>query len=72
MMDMDYIKVVCGKFQKDHPYLRYGQVIFNYVYSLYPEVANKIRGSEYDCFYEDEKVDFFLELVKKIKEELEK
>ena len=32
---------------------RSGQALFNALYSLYPNVADKIRGSDYDPFYID-------------------
>jgi hypothetical protein len=33
------------------PQLRTGQNMFNALYRLFPDVANEIRGTEYDCFY---------------------
>ncbi len=31
--------------------LRFGQAVFNYLYQFYPELAEKIRGTEYDPFH---------------------
>jgi hypothetical protein len=36
--------------------IRWGQAVFNSLHQLYPEIANKIRSTEYDPFYIDEKV----------------
>ena len=36
-----------------HPEWREGQAYFNYLLQDYPEVANEIRGGEYDPFYAD-------------------
>ena len=48
---------------------RYGQAVFNYSYILCPEETDKIRGSEFDCYYNDNNVDIFLEkLCTKLKE----
>lgn len=49
-------------------YIRYGQSIFNDAYKLYPKETNELRGSEYDCFHNDNLVEIFL---KKLNEKLE-
>ena len=46
---------------------RLGQAYFNYAEELYPEETNQLRGTEYDCFYNDEKIPNFL---KKLNEKL--
>lgn len=44
----------------DHPdCIRHGQHIFNSLYNLEPEIANKIRGTRFDPFYNDEKIPLF-------------
>lgn len=40
---------------------RLGQAYFNYAWALYPEETNQLRGTEYDCFYNDERIPDFLE-----------
>lgn len=46
---------------------RLGQAYFNYAYELYPNETNQIRGTNNDCFYNDEKIPEFLnELNKKL------
>lgn len=45
---------------KNFPQLRYGQAMFNEAHSLWPEEVNKIRGTNDDCFYNDDLVSKFL------------
>lgn len=42
------------------PEWRKGQNVFNSVHSLYPDIANELRGGDTDCFYNDNKIDEFL------------
>lgn len=44
--------------------LRYGQVIMNELYIVWPEKYNQILGSDYDCFYDDNKTDITLDKLK--------
>ncbi|MFZ2992462.1 MAG: hypothetical protein WA061_01990 [Microgenomates group bacterium] len=39
-----------------HSYLRMGQCFFNFLYDLHPDIANSIRGTEYDPFYDSKKL----------------
>lgn len=39
---------------------RLGQYVFNASYALFPEEVNLIRGGEFDCFYNNSRVDKFL------------
>ena len=45
---------------------RMGQAYFNYAYEMYPNVADKLRGTQYDCFYLDERIPEFLEELNKL------
>lgn len=45
---------------------RYGQAIFNVAYKMYPNAVNKLRGTDLDCFYQDEKVDKFLNALENL------
>ena len=47
--------------RKLHPEWRYGQTVFNVMYDLYPEKANKYRGSSIDPFHNDDNVDEFID-----------
>ena len=39
---------------------RWGQCVFNAYYTFFPEESNKLRGTDDDCFYRDDKVEKFL------------
>jgi hypothetical protein len=39
------------KYRKEYPNWRYGQVLFNALYEVDPDLANEIRGTEIDPFY---------------------
>lgn len=43
-----------------HPFQRPGQYIFNIAHQNNPKKADKLRGSNNDCFYDNEKIDSFL------------
>ena len=42
---------------------RYGQAVFNIAYILFPEETDTFRGTSRDCYYDDNKVDIFLETL---------
>lgn len=48
---------------KVHQGQRRGQAAFNTIHELWPEVADSLRGSVYDPFYNDSKMDAFLDEV---------
>ncbi len=50
---------------KENRFIRYGQAIFNRSRSWFIEVE-QLRATEYDCFYNDNKVDGFLEQLENI------
>ena len=45
--------------------IRQGQSLFNIAYDIAPEVADLLRGSNVDCFYDDVKISSFLSSLKK-------
>lgn len=45
--------------QKRFSSCRKGQALFNALYKLFPEVADKIRATKDDCFYDDSKIKEF-------------
>ena len=45
------------------PFWRKGQAYFNYLYQLHPDVANEIRETEYDPFYNDSQIEKFLNKI---------
>jgi hypothetical protein len=45
---------------------RMGQAYFNYAYEMYPDEVDKLRGTQYDCFYLDERIPEFLGELNKL------
>ena len=45
------------------PHCRRGQALFNYLAVAHPELAEKIRATEADCFYDDKKIPAFLDRI---------
>ena len=45
----------------ENPHIRKGQARFSLYYNsiFFKEFCNKIRGTEYDCFYDDNKIEAF-------------
>jgi hypothetical protein len=50
----------------EHPELRIGQAYFNSLYSLDPEAAERIRGTDTDPFYNDGVIPKFLGYLKEM------
>ena len=50
-----------GRVESEHRKgLRYGQACYNVLSEMYPDIADKVRGTDLDPFYNDNKVtDFF-------------
>lgn len=46
---------------RDHPGMRYGQVLFTVMYYMYPEIANYFRGSWCDPYHNDKMAVVFLD-----------
>jgi len=44
----------------DYPKWRKGQAVFNLMYYMFPEIANKYRGSDIDPFHNDENCEKFV------------
>lgn len=53
------INLEVNKLQSDSPGLRKGQVLFSAVSTLYPDIANKLTATKYDCFNDDSKIESF-------------
>lgn len=45
---------------------RKGQFLFNLLHDVRPDVANNLRGSMFDCFYNDVRIPAFLAWAKKV------
>ena len=59
-LDCIFIKRQASQVILDNANIRYGQAVFNAAYAKFPEAANMLRGSNFDCFCEDSKVEEFL------------
>lgn len=59
-LDCIYIKRDADKLIRVNTEIQYGQAVFNTAYSMFPEASNCLRGTKYDCFFDDSKVDLFL------------
>lgn len=54
------IKKRAAQMIKANTEIRYGQAIFNAAFEMFPLATNKLRSTEYDCFYHDDRVTKFL------------
>ncbi len=50
---------------KEHPHLKKGQVVFNVIYEMFPDIGNNIRASEIDPSHNDDNIDCFFNYLKK-------
>ena len=57
-----YLKAISNPF---HGQQRKGQYAFNTLYSYRPDLANMIRGTSIDPFYNDEILPYFLKHLEK-------
>lgn len=48
----DFVQL-CGELYREHPEWRWGQTVFNALYRIRPELADHIRGTASDPFFED-------------------
>jgi len=55
-----------GQLRKKHPELRLGQSYMDALWDLDREMYNSISQSDFDCYYDDKRCDFFLEAVNTI------
>lgn len=54
------IKKNAAKMIKANTEIRYGQAVFNAAYAMFPCATNNLRNTQYDCYYNDSKVNDFL------------
>lgn len=59
-LDCIYIKKEAETLIKVNTEIRLGQAVFNVAHKRFPEASNALRGTEYDCFFEDSRIDSFL------------
>jgi hypothetical protein len=50
--------------QNPNKYQRKGQALFNALYKVHPGLADKVRATPLDPFYQDDRIPDFLTMVK--------
>jgi hypothetical protein len=65
----EFIETEAKHAQARFPEWRHGQALFNILYAFHPAIANKIRGTEFDCFHRDERISDFKKRVIELLEE---
>lgn len=50
-------------FRENNGRWRWGQSVFNAAYQLYPDKADKLRGGSFDCYYINNNIDEFLDIM---------
>lgn len=60
-MVMSSIRTVAYRVMHEKPaHWRKGQAVFNAVEFYFPTIAEMLRGSDFDCFYDDSKIEGFI------------
>ena len=62
--DEFYTEYTTDEINNRHPDLRIGQHLFSLFYEAHTKVADRLSGTEANCFYTDSKIDAFWEAVK--------
>lgn len=68
-LDVRRILEKANTYTKINFYFRRGQAVFNAAHDLFPKAADKLRSTEYDCYYNDDKEDIFIEKLKTLEAE---
>jgi hypothetical protein len=59
----DHVELMAIQYFKEFPQMRRGQALMNALYWLDAEIYNMVHGTEADCFYDDRKIQTFLETI---------
>lgn len=43
-------------YRKNNPDIRNGQAFMIVLHDMFPDIYNRVTGTEYDCFYNDAKI----------------
>lgn len=62
-MTFNQYLVHCTIQMSNHKNWRYGQTLYNELYKIKPDLANKIRCTDYDPFYKDSDIPVFLTFI---------
>jgi hypothetical protein len=68
MTKNDFVHTVVTTLKQERS-LRAGQTMFNVLCQMKPEIANKIRATENDPFYENNRIPAFLAVVDELWED---
>jgi len=60
---LDEVERIVSENENLRPHERLGQTYFNVLNYYNVELAGEILGTEYDCFYEDNRIDAFLDYL---------
>lgn len=63
MKDRDELVREAVAYMNAHPSARYGQAIFTVASKHYPEECAGLTATEHDCFYNNSKVEGFLDVL---------
>lgn len=63
MVKSTFNEYLCLAYGPRPPFIRIGQALFNALCVSWPELAEKVRGSEVDPFYDDTRIDAFIAFV---------
>lgn len=66
---MEKISKLVEIYRDKFPKWRYGQTVFNATYTICPEIADTLRASDIDPFFNDNLVPQFLKEVEKLADE---
>ena len=57
---------ISSNIKRDNHFLRLGQLYMNTLHELRPDVYEEITGTDYDCFYTDDKISDFFTFLRNI------
>jgi hypothetical protein len=61
----EFLNLVDKTYNDNSFVLRYGQIIMNVLYSVWPDKYKEFVGTKFDCFYDDGSARFTLEELEK-------
>lgn len=65
-LDIVFIKRKSKTHIKKNTEIREGQAVFNAASEMFPLAVKSITGTEYDCYYEDDRIPIFLEKLQEL------
>ena len=59
-LNMSEVYKRADELKKQHPRCRHGQAIHNATSEMFPEIVKQLAGTDFDCYYNNHKVNDFL------------